>query len=134
MAKLKTEIAKIKQILTINKYPSKIVSNAIQTYFKKKQTHKTKSDTLNDVTKKQVFLVLPYYRGADDVKNQLKYYVQKCFPSVDFRFALKSPSTLSRSFSFKDKIENKMKSKIVYKINCCDCDKLAKQRDNSCSD
>ena len=35
MAKLKTEIAKIKQILTINKYPSKIVSNAIQTYFKK---------------------------------------------------------------------------------------------------
>jgi len=114
MAKLKTEIAKIKQILTINKYPSKIVSNAIQTYFKKKQIHKTKSDTSYDVTKKQVFLVLPYYRGAYDVKNQLTNYVQKWFPSVDFRFAFKSHSTLSRSFSFKDKKQDEIENCFLF--------------------
>ena len=71
-----------------------------------------------------MFLVLPYYRGADEIKSQLTNYVQKCFPAVDFRFAFKSHSTLSRSFGFKDKIVNKMKSKIVYRINCCDCDKF----------
>jgi hypothetical protein len=123
---LKIEISKIQEILMKNEYPPKIVANTIQRYFrnKNKQQTKTKIDTSYDVPKKQVFLVLPYYKGADDVKSQLTNYVQKCFPAVDFRFAFKSHSNLSRSFGFKDKVENKMKSKIVYRINCCDCDQF----------
>ena len=50
--------------------------------------------------------------------------VQNSFPQVDFRFAFKSHSTISRNFSFKDSIDKDMKSKIVYRINCLDCEKF----------
>ena len=89
-ALLKTEIAKIKKILTKNKYPTKIVLNTIQRYFNKKQHPKTKLDTSYDMPKKQVFLVLPYYKGADEIKSQLTKYVQQNYPAVDFRFAFKA--------------------------------------------
>ena len=121
---LKIEIAKIKKILAKNEYPTKIVSNTIQRYFRNKQHPKTKTDTSFDVPKKQVFLVLPYYKGADDIKSKLVKYVQQNFPAVDFRFAFKAHSTLSRSFSFKDKVEKDMISKVVYRINCLDCNKF----------
>jgi hypothetical protein len=50
--------------------------------------------------------------------------VQSSFPQVDLRFAFKSHSTISRNFSFKDGIDKEMKSKIVYRINCLDCEKF----------
>jgi hypothetical protein len=89
----------------------------------KKHGPKTKLDTSYDVPKKKVFLVLPYYRGADEIKNETTNFVQKSFPQVDFQFAFKSHSTIARSFSFKDPVDKDMRSKIVYRINCLDCNK-----------
>ena len=123
-ALLKIEIAKIKKILTKNEYPTKVVRNTIQRYFSRKQHPKTKIDTSYDVPKKKVFLVLPYYKGADEIKSQLTKYVEQNYLAVDFRFAFKAHSTLSRCLSFKDKINQHMKSKIVYQINCLDCKKF----------
>ena len=121
---LKVELAKIKQILYKNEYPPKIVTNTIQKFLNNKKNPKTKRDTSYDVPKKKVFLVLPYYKGADNVKKEITDLVQNSFPQVDFRFAFKSHSTLARSFSFKDNVDKDMRSKIVYKINCLDCDKF----------
>ena len=110
--------------MTKNEYPTKVVRNTIQRYFSRKQHPKTKIDTSYDVPKKKVFLVLPYYKGADEIKSQLTKYVEQNYLAVDFRFAFKAHSTLSRCLSFKDKINQHMKSKIVYQINCLDCKKF----------
>jgi hypothetical protein len=66
-------------------------------------------------------LPVPYYKGADNVKKEIKNLVQSSFPQVDFQFAFKSHSTLARNFSFKDQIDKDIKSKIVHRINCLDC-------------
>ena len=68
---LKNEIKKLKQILSKNEYPPKIVSNTIKKFQElKKRGPKTKIDTSYDVPKKKVILVLPYYRGADEIKKR----------------------------------------------------------------
>jgi hypothetical protein len=121
---LKSEITILKQILYKNEYPPKIVTNTIQKFLYEKKNPKTKRDTSYDVPKKKVFLVLPYYRGAEDIKKEITKLVQNSFPQVDFRFAFKSHSTLARSFSFKDQVDKNMRSKIVYRINCLDCEKF----------
>jgi hypothetical protein len=121
---LKKEVVKIKQVLYKNEYPPKVVTNTIQKFFESKKNPKTKRDTSYDVPKKKVFLVLPYYKGADSVKKEITNLVQSSFPQVDLRFAFKSHSTISRNFSFKDGIDKDMKSKIVYRINCLDCEKF----------
>jgi hypothetical protein len=53
--------------------------------------------------RKKGFLVLRYYRGADEIKNEI---VQKSFPQVDFQFAFKSHSTIARSFFLAGEIKN----------------------------
>jgi hypothetical protein len=121
---LKKEVVKIKQILYKNEYPPKIVTNTVQKFFDSKKNPKTKRDNSYDVPKKKVFLVLPYYKGADNAKKEIVNLVQSSFPQVDFRFAFKSHSTISRNFSFKDSVDKDMKSKIVYRINCLDCEKF----------
>jgi hypothetical protein len=112
------------KILYKNEYPPKIVTNTVQRFFDSKKNPKTKRDNSYDVPKKKVFLVLPYYKGADNAKKEIMNLVQSSFPQVDFRFAFKSHSTISRNFSFKDSIDKDMKSKIVYRINCLDCEKF----------
>jgi hypothetical protein len=121
---LKKEVVKVKQILYKNEYPPKIVTNTVQKFFDSKKSPKTKRDNSYDVPKKKVFLVLPYYKGADNAKKEIVNLVQSSFPQVDFRFAFKSHSTISRNFSFKDSVDKDMKSKIVYRINCLDCEKF----------
>jgi hypothetical protein len=76
------------------------------------------------LNERKISSTMRFHDTTHDVKSQLTNYVQKCFPAMDFRFAFKSHSNFSRSFGFKDKVENKMKSKIVYRINCCDCDQF----------
>ncbi len=78
-------------ILSKNKYPPKIVSNTIRKFQElKKHGPKTKIDTSYDVPKKKVILVLPYYRGADEIKKEITNFVLKSFPQVDFQLGLTS--------------------------------------------
>jgi hypothetical protein len=95
---LKKEVVKLKQILYKNEYPPKVVTNTIQKFFDTKKNPKAKRDTSYDVPKKKVFLVLPYYKGADSVKKEITNLVQSSFPQVDFRFAFKSHSTFGKKF------------------------------------
>ena len=74
--------------------------------------------------KPKVYLVLPYFTDADDLKRRITDLVRYSFPQVDFRLMFKAYDTLGDHFNFKDKTSKEMVSKIVYRFNCFDCDKF----------
>ena len=55
--------------------------------------------------------------------KKIKNLVEQTFPQVDFRLMFKSHSSIGKHFSFKDKVEKDMKSKIIYMIECASCNK-----------
>ena len=58
------------------------------------------------------------------MKEKIKKLVGDCFPQVDFRLMFKSHSFIGKNFSFKDKVTQDMRSKIVYRIDCDTCKKF----------
>jgi hypothetical protein len=71
-----------------------------------------------------VFLVLSYYNSAEDLKKKITDLIRASFPDVDFRLMFKSHYTLGRYFNHKVKTQKVIKSKIVYRLNCLDCEKF----------
>ena len=120
------EISKIKKILLKNGYPSKLICNKIQDFLKKMEFPKTPNELPDPKTqpKRVVYLVLPYYNGAEDLKKKITDLVRDSFPEVDFRLMFKAHDTLGRHFNHKDKTQKAMKSKIVYRLNCLGCEKF----------
>jgi hypothetical protein len=118
---LKEEISNIKKILLKNSYPAKLVSNTIRDFIRKNSTEK---QVVELAQKPIVYLVLPYFNGADDLKKRICESVHDSFPQVDFRLMFKAHDTLGNHFNFKDKTSKEMTSKIVYRLNCLDCEKF----------
>ena len=52
----------------------------------------------------------------------LKILVNKYFPQIEYNLMFKTPRSIKNFFSFKDKKEHDLRSKIVYKIKWRDCD------------
>ena len=48
--------------------------------------------------------------------------VNKFFPLIEFNLVFKTSITLENFFNFKDKTEHNLRSKVVYKISCKDCE------------
>ena len=46
----------------------------------------------------------------------------KFFPQIEFNLVFKTSKKLENFFNFKDKTEHNLRSKVVYKIRCKDCD------------
>ena len=68
-------------------------------------------------------IVLPYYAGAEDMKNKLVKLIESSFPCVNLRLMFKSHSTIQNFFTYKDKIDQDLKSKIIYSVECLNCEK-----------
>ena len=51
-----------------------------------------------------IYLVLTYYKGADEIKEKIKKLVGDCFPQVDFRLILKSHSFIGKTLVLKTKL------------------------------
>ncbi len=50
--------------------------------------------------------------------------VNRSYPDINFRLMFKAHDNIGRHFNHKDKTEKDMKSKIVYRLNCLDCEKF----------
>ena len=108
------EISKIKKILLKNGYPSKLICNKIQDKMEFPKTSNEHHDPKAQ-PKRVVYLVLPYYNGAEDLKKKITDLVRTFFPEVYFRLMFKAHDTMGRHFNHKDKTQKAMKSKIVQK-------------------
>ena len=86
--------------------------------------NKAEKQVVELAEKPKVYLVLSYFTGADDLKRRITDLVRDSFPQVDLRLMFKDHDTLGNHFNFKDKTSKEMVSKIKYRLNCLDCDKM----------
>jgi len=96
-----------------------LVRNSIRDFIRK---NKVEKQIVELAQKPIVYLVLPYF--TDDLKKLISDLIRDSFPQVNFRLMFKAHDTLGNHFNFKDRTSKEMVSKIVYRLNCLDCDKF----------
>ena len=113
------EIQNLKLILLKNEYPITILNKEIKRFLRDKFEPR-----LNYRVKgKPVFLVLPYGgEKTDELKRRLNSLINKFYPQIEFNLMFKTPKTIGNFFNFKDKTPQHLRSKVVYKVSCSDCD------------
>ena len=57
------------------------------------------------------------------MKNKLVKLIESSFPCVNLRLMFKSHSTIQNFFTYKDKIDQDLKSNIIYSVECLNCEK-----------
>jgi hypothetical protein len=107
-----------------NEYPIKIITNVIRKHVKRMDEMAQKEKVeVESVPKKLIYLVLPYYEGAEEIKNKLVQLIETSFPCVNLRLMFKANNTIQNFFSYKDKIDKDLRSNIIYTVQCLDCKK-----------
>ena len=74
--------------------------------------------------KRVVYLVLPSYNDAEDLKKRITDLIRYFFPEDNFRLMFKAHDTFGHHFNHIDKNQKAIKSKIVYRLNCLDYEKF----------
>ena len=117
------EILSVKEILMKNDYPRSVIDKEISIFIGKKfKNSEVEKDKDKDKDKSKIFLVLPYFNSQmDEFASRLSNFVSRYYPTVKFRVMFTCPTTLGKMFSFKEKTPNDLRSLLVYKINCSNC-------------
>jgi hypothetical protein len=103
---------------TLNRYIEK--SNSTQTHTSKDQTIINKEISVN---KRRISVDLPFIGEPSKVlKKQLSKITKSIDPEISFQAIERPPLSLVRYFPIKDQIPNLLKSNVVYKLNCSNCD------------
>ena len=113
------EIMLLKEIFKKNEYPQlfldKCIKNILSRLFVPKRIVPT-------VHKKQVQSILPF---LGPLSFKIKSRLQKCFknyiPYCSLKVVYRSRSRISNFFNFKDVVNTKLSSHIVYKFMCSCC-------------
>ena len=113
------EINHLKCVLIMNKYPYKLINNSILIFLDKVFVKRPKPDT---VPKRQFTICLPFL-GTEtlSVKRKLKKLFSTVFPAYDIRIVLSSGIKIGSFLNFKDKLSFKVRSFVVYKFTCGEC-------------
>ena len=64
------------------------------------------------------------YRSVSLYLENYFLWLFNSYPDINFRLMFKAHDTIGRHFNHKDRTEKDMKSKIVYRLNCLDCEKI----------
>ncbi|CAF1604706.1 unnamed protein product [Didymodactylos carnosus] len=120
---MKTEIDRLKITLTSNGYPPHIIKRGIREggIITKRILQQPQQKTV-----KTVFFVLPYYGQETFIFSQrIKKICRKLLPHLTLNFAFRKHSTIKSVFLSLQKGQDpeKRMKKLVYKINCKNCDK-----------
>ena len=117
--KFHEEIVLLKDIFKKNEYPHFFIDKCIKKYLSKLFVPKR---IVHTVHKKQVLLVLPF---LGPLSFEIRSRLQKCFknyiPYCSLKVAYQSRSRISNLFNFKDVVNTKLSSHIVYKFMCSCC-------------
>ena len=106
----------LKNIFKKNEYPQYFIDKCIKKYISKLFVPK---GIVHNVHKNQVLLVLPF---LGPLSFEIRSRLQKCFknyiPYCSLKVVYQSRSRISNLFNFKDVVNTKLSSHIVYKFIC----------------
>ena len=72
--------------------------------------------------KKEIFIVLPYLGiQSKIVTQQLKSCIYKFYGCFNLKIIFRNTRRIKSFFPYKDKLNRSLKSKVVYKASCWDC-------------
>lgn len=113
----------IKHNLLKNQYPEPLV-NALHKNFINSKLIDQPTDTVLTVPKKEVLLILPYHGThlSNKLQKSLLSLFSNTYPQVDLRFIFRTTWRISNLFSYKDNIPTRLKSFVVYRVQCTNCD------------
>ena len=131
---LHEEFEFIEYISQLNGYPVNFVKSQIRKTLNRhiEKSNGTIASVSKNITsfdndslpnKKHIFLDIPFVGKATDIfKKQLTKLTKSIDPRVDLQPIQRPPSPLSQYFPLKDPIPKLIKSRVVYELNCSDCD------------
>jgi hypothetical protein len=131
---LHEEFEFIEFISELNGYPINFIKAQIRKtlnrYIEKKnsiKTHTLKDKTTNNIDtsakKKRIILDIPFIGEPSNIlKKQISKIAKNIDSEISFQAIERPPITLARHFPIKDQIPNLLKSNVVYKLNCLNCE------------
>ena len=113
------EIETLKSILKRNSYPHNLVNHCIKKFLNKLFIQ----GGLNFmVPKRELICVLPYLGKASlDLRTKLTRTIERNLPFLKLKIIFRSKCRLNTLFHFKDSLEKKIRSGIIYRYTCSNC-------------
>ncbi len=114
------EIVMLKSILRKNGYPLAMIDTVISKFLNK--LHCDPCLPISTVPCKPVLIVLPFIgQLSTNVRNRILVLFKRSLPQVSCRIILKPCLRLSSFFPYKDRFPSAIKSLVVYKFTCGNC-------------
>ena len=84
--------------------------------------HQNKPKDIITVPKKEILIVLPYLGiQSKIVTQQLKSCIYKFYGFLNLKIIFRNTRRIKSFFPYKDKLSSSLRSKVVYKASCWDC-------------
>ena len=113
------EIETLKAILKRNSYPHNLVNHCIKKFLNKIFVQRHLNLT---VSKKELISILPYLGKASlDLRTKLRQTIEMNLPFCKLIILFGSTCRLNTLFHFKDSLEKKIHSGIIYHCRCSNC-------------
>ena len=113
------EVELMKSIFKCNNYPVNIIDQCIKKFFDKLYVPKQIVPT---VPKKELLVVLPYLGTFSlNLRKLLYQSVSNSLPQSNIKVIFQSKNRLSSSFKFKGFIPLHLRSLLIYKFQCSNC-------------
>ena len=117
---LQSALDDLKKHLSRNGYPRGIISYHMNDVVNK---HRNKPKDIITVPKKEIFIVLPYLGiQSKIVTQQLKSCIYKFYGCFNPKIIFRNTRRIKSFFPYKDRLHRSLRSKVVYKASCWDCD------------
>ena len=113
------EIEKLKVIWLKNAFPMRVIDRLIKNFFDKIFITK---NVVHTVAKKNLIITLEYLgKHSLEVKKRLEKIINEQIPFCKVNVIFSSNKKLRIFFSFKDKIPEYLRSLVLYRFKCSDC-------------
>ena len=109
----------MKSILIHNSYPHNLLNHCIEKFLNKVFVQRDFNFT---VPKRELICILPYLGKASlDLRTKLRQTIEKNLPFCKLIILFGSTCRLNTLFHFKDSLEKKIHSGIIYHYRCSNC-------------
>ena len=113
------EIETLKSILKHNSYPHNFVNHCIKKFLNKLFVQRGLNFM---IPKRELICVLPYLGKASiDLRTRLRRTIERNLPFCKLKIIFRSKCRLNTLFRFKDSLEKKIRSGIIYRYACSNC-------------